>query len=129
MDTPTDRKYTREHEWLQRTGNGTARMGLTAFAARELGDVVFVELPQPGFRGEAGEAAGTVESVKAVAEFFLPVSGQVEVVNDALHDEPERLNDDPYGEGWLLDLALDDAGSLDGLLSAAEYDDFCAQEQ
>ncbi|WP_132059447.1 glycine cleavage system protein GcvH [Halorussus amylolyticus] len=122
FDVPDDRKYLESHEWVAVT-DGTAKLGITDFAQDELGDVVFVELPGEGDDLTAGEEFGVVESIKAVSDLYSPVSGTVVGVNDALADQPELVNEDPFGDGWMVELELDDEGELDDLLSADEYGD------
>jgi glycine cleavage system H protein len=122
---PPDLKYTREHEWARVEGD-RARIGITAYAQEQLGDVVFVELPKVGARVTAMKAFGVVESVKAVSDLFAPVSGEVVEVNAALPKKPETVNGDPYGEGWMIVVRLADARELDGLMTAAEYETFIA---
>ncbi|MGH3844448.1 MAG: glycine cleavage system protein GcvH [Pseudonocardiaceae bacterium] len=117
---PGDLKYTNDHEWT-RQREAVVVVGLTDHAQRQLGDIVFVELPAVGDRVEAGEAFGTVESVKAVSEVYAPVAGQVTKVNDGLSESPESLNDDPYGEGWLVEIQMATAAQPTGLLTPAEY--------
>ena len=118
---PDDLYYTREHEWLRLDGDGTATIGITHHAQEELGDIVYVELPAPETAFEAGEAMGSVESVKAVSEIFCPVAGVVTEVNAVLEAAPERINQDPYGEGWFLRVRLADESALESLLSPADY--------
>ncbi len=120
MNIPEDLQYTKSHEWVRIEGD-TATIGITDHAQDELGDVVFVELPDEGATFDAGESFGTVESVKAVSDLYTPVGGEVVEVNSSLEDAPEKINDDPYGEGWICELTLDDPGELDGLLDAAAY--------
>lgn len=122
FDVPDDHRYLESHEWV-RTDDGTARVGITDFAQDELGDVVFVELPAESDDLTAGEEFGVVESIKAVSDVYAPVSGTVTDTNDALIDEPELVNDDPYGEGWMLEVDLDDPDELDDLLDADAYRD------
>ncbi|MEK8171008.1 glycine cleavage system protein GcvH [Streptomyces sp. M19] len=129
MVTPNDRRYTREHQWVLPMGGGLARVGITAYAARRLGDLVLVELPDVQRRYGPGEEFGTVESVKAVSGLHMPVTGKVIAVNEALRDDPGAIDDDPYGEGWIVQLALSDAKELNLLLSAPEYDAACADER
>lgn len=117
MSLPEDLKYTKSHEWV-RLEDGTATVGITEHAQDELGDVVFVELPEAGTTFEAGDSFGAVESVKAVSDLYAPVGGEVVEVNEALGDTPEKINEDPYGEGWILKLRT--SGEAD-LLSAADY--------
>ena len=117
---PADRKYTQEHEWVMvDAGNGT--VGVTEFAAHELGDIVFVELPSVGSTFKQGDTVGTIESVKAVADLYLPVSGEIVAVNDAVAASPELLNSDPFGQGWLVKVKLAQPAELDALLDAAAY--------
>ena len=117
---PDDRKYTQEHEWVQVEGE-IGIVGVTDFAASELGDVVFVELPEVGAEFSQGDTVGTIESVKAVADLFLPVSGEIVEVNEAVGDSPELLNKDPLDDGWLLKVRLADASELEQLLDAGAY--------
>lgn len=121
---PDDLRYSKDHEWLRLESDGAATIGITDHAQQELGDIVFVEFPEPGTRLEANAAMGNVESVKAVSEIFCPVAGTVLGVNSTLESAPEHVNGDPYGEGWLIRLRPDDpeAAGRD-LLSAAEYRD------
>ena len=118
---PSDLRYTEEHEWV-RPGDGVCRIGITAFAQDELGEVVFVELPEVGQTFQAGEEIGTIESVKAVAEIYAPVAGEIVAVNETLDAEPEKVNNDVYGEGWLVEMRYADAAELEGLLDAASYE-------
>ena len=126
--SPDDRKYTSEHEWIkvEDAATGHARAGITDYAQDQLGDIVYFELPKAGdtivHQGKMGE----VESVKAVSDLFSPVSGQVLEVNDRLVDHPELTNEDPFGEGWLVLVAMSDVTELDGLMSADEYEAFIA---
>jgi len=122
FEIPEDLHYLDSHEWVRVTDD-TGRIGISDFAQDELGDVVFVDLPDEGEAFTAGEAFGVVESIKAVSDLYTPVSGTVTAVNDALADEPERLNTDPYGDGWLVEVNLDDESELTDLLGADEYDD------
>jgi glycine cleavage system H protein len=117
---PEDLKYTQDHEWA-RLREAVVVVGLTDHAQRQLGDVVFVELPSVGDRFEAGEAFGSVESVKAVSEVYAPVTGQVTKVNEGLSDSPETINDEPYGNGWLIEIQMANASQATELLTATEY--------
>jgi glycine cleavage system H protein len=117
---PDDLLYTREHEWA-RVENGKARVGITQFAAERLSDVVFVELPRPGSPVKYLEAFGVIESVKAVSDLYAPVSGAVTEVNAALVEQPELVNSDPYGQGWMIVVELSDPEELNKLLSVEEY--------
>ncbi|WP_354641402.1 glycine cleavage system protein GcvH [Kitasatospora camelliae] len=127
MASPEDLKYTKDHEWVRVTGD-KARVGITDFAQKQLGDVVYVELPKTGDRFEASEPFGSVESVKAVTEVYMPLTGSVTTLNDGLNDEPELVNTEPYGEGWMIEVTLSDKGQLEGLLTAAEYEDYIRAE-
>lgn len=120
MELPEDLKYTREHEWISIEGN-VATVGITDHAQHELGDVVFVELPGVGDKVEKSEALGVVESTKAVSDVYAPVSGEVAEVNDGLPDNPELINEDPYGDGWMVRITLAENADLDELMTAAEY--------
>ncbi|MEU5084306.1 MULTISPECIES: glycine cleavage system protein GcvH [Streptomyces] len=122
-NTPTDRLYSKDHEWAGIEGD-LVRIGLTDHAQRQLGDVVFVELPSVGDRFESGEPFGSVESVKAVSEVYVPVTGEVAEVNPALNDSPELVNEDPYADGWMIRLRTDGPPNTDGLLSADEYAEY-----
>ncbi|MGH8904543.1 MAG: glycine cleavage system protein GcvH [Egibacteraceae bacterium] len=124
---PDDLSYTKDHEWVRTTGD-RARVGITDHAQRQLGDVVYVELPSVGQRLDATEPFGSVESVKAVSEVYMPVSGTVAVVNETLSDSPEQVNDDPYGDGWFIEISVSNPAELDGLLTAAEYEDYIREE-
>jgi len=122
FDVPDDLRYLESHEWVQ-LDDGTARVGITDFAQDELGDVVFVELPDEGDELTPGEEFGVVESIKAVSDIYAPVSGTVTAVNESLFDQPELVNEDPFGEGWMLEVELADEGELDDLLDAEAYRD------
>ena len=122
MAIPDDLRYSKEHEWVRAEGS-RATIGITSFAADELGDIVFVELPEGGASLQQFQTFGVVESVKAVSDLFSPVSGEVVEVNEALRDAPELLNSDPFGEGWILKVELADAAELDVLMDAATYTD------
>ncbi len=124
MSVPGDLQYTKSHEWV-RTEGETATIGITEHAQDELGDVVFVELPDEGATFDAGDSFGTVESVKAVSDLYAPVGGEVVEVNSALNDAPEKINEDPYGEGWIIKLRT--SGGAD-LLSAEEYEKVLEEE-
>jgi glycine cleavage system H protein len=119
FDVPDDLRYRESHEWIDPE---TGRVGISDFAQDELGDVVFVELPGDGDALDAGAEFGVIESIKAVSDLYAPFSGEVVAVNEALFDEPELVNDDPFGEGWMLELDFDE-GDLEDLLSADEYAD------
>jgi glycine cleavage system H protein len=124
LNVPQDLQYSRSHEWV-RTEGDTATVGISDHAQDELGDVVFVELPDEGATFDAGESFGTVESVKAVSDVYAPVGGEVVEVNSSLEDAPEKINDDPYGEGWLVKLRT--SGEAD-LLSSEEYEKIVEEE-
>jgi glycine cleavage system H protein len=126
MAYPTDRKYTKEHEWIKADGN-TATVGITAYAQDSLGDIVFVETPKVGAELTAGKTFGTVESVKAVSDLYAPASGSVTEVNGELATSPENVNKDPHGS-WMLKMTLKNPQELDSLLSAADYEKFVAEE-
>ena len=128
MNFPETVRYTKEHEWLRVEGQEGV-VGITDFAQDSLGDVVFVELPAVGATLSQGQAFGVVESNKTVSDLFAPVSGRVTAVNPALRDEPERVNRDPYGEGWMIKLSLARRDDVDGLLDAEAYRAFVASEQ
>jgi len=120
MDTPDDLYYTEDHEWLQ-FEDGTAVVGITDFAQSELGDIVFVEIEPEGTELGQSDVFGTVEAVKTVSELYMPVSGTITAVNDELETAPERVNEDPYGEGWMVEIELSDDGELEDLMDAAAY--------
>lgn len=121
MEFPEDLKYTKEHEWVRNNGDGTATVGITDFAQGELGDIVFVELEPEGSEFEQDEVFGTVEAVKTVSELFSPVAGEIIELNEELEDEPELVNTDPFGKGWMVKIKMNDASDLDSLLSIDEY--------
>lgn len=121
-DLPTDLRYTEEHEYLAATDQDDVyKVGITDYAQGELGDIVFVELPEEGDSFEQGATFGTVEAVKAVSDLYMPVSGEIVAVNDALSDDPSRVNTDPYGDGWMIKVRVADPSQLDKLLDAAGY--------
>jgi glycine cleavage system H protein len=120
---PSEYLYSREHEWVRVEGE-IAVLGITEFAQKELGEVVFVELPDTGQVFDSGDELGTIESVKAVAEVYTPVAGEIVEVNDALVDDPELLNEDPHGEGWLVRLRFSSAADLKTLMNAEQYEEF-----
>jgi glycine cleavage system H protein len=127
MNIPEKLFYTKEHEWIS-VENEVGTIGITDHAQTELGDVVYVELPESGSRFTAGQALGSVESVKAVSEIYSPVSGQVVEVNSAVVDAPETLNQDPYGKGWIVRLRLDDVTELHNLMSPQDYGKYLKEE-
>jgi glycine cleavage system H protein len=118
---PEDRKYTKEHEWVVQTSEDTVRIGITDYAQEQLGDVVFVQLPPLGETTGKGDSLGEVESTKSVSDVYAPVTGEVIAVNDQLAERAELINIDPYGEGWMVELRLDDPSELDDLLDADDY--------
>ncbi|MEO8605440.1 MAG: glycine cleavage system protein GcvH [bacterium] len=128
MEFPDDLKYSREHEWVLVEGK-IATVGITAFAEQQLGDVVFVELPAVGDKVIKDEAMGVVESVKAVSDVYSPVSGTVTEVNDDLPENTELVNEDPYGDGWMVKIELSDPTDLEELMTAADYEAFVQEQQ
>lgn len=126
-NVPEDLHYSKDHEWVRVEGND-AVIGITDYAQNSLGDVVYVELPKVSDQFAANESFGSVESVKAVSEMFTPVAGEVVAVNEALGDEPEKVNEDPYGAGWMIRVRMSNPGEVDSLLTAAEYEDFTKAE-
>jgi glycine cleavage system H protein len=127
-NVPEGLYYSKDHEWLKVEGE-TGTVGITDHAQSSLGDVVYVELPKKGESFAAHDTFGSVESVKAVSELFLPVAGEVTEVNESLTDEPEKVNNDPYGAGWMLRVRLSNPGEVDSLLSAAEYEDYISESE
>jgi glycine cleavage system H protein len=127
MSYPDDRRYTKEHEWVKVEGD-LGRVGITDYAQKQLGDVVYLELPEPGRVLKSHEQFGTVESVKAVSELFSPVAGEVVTVNSALVAKPETINADPHGAAWMMEVRLADPGAVGGLMDAAGYAAFVAAE-
>jgi len=128
MECPDDLKYTREHEWLLVEGK-VATVGITDYAQEQLGDVVFVELPSVGDKVTKDEAMGVIESVKAVSDVYAPVSGVVIEVNDDLPDSTEMINEDPYGDGWMVKIELSDPTDVDDLLSSGDYEQFVSEQE
>jgi glycine cleavage system H protein len=126
---PGELKYTQDHEWVRDNGDGTVTVGITDHAQEALGDLVFVEVPQPGQEVAAGDACAVVESVKAASDVYSPLAGKITQVNEALGDAPESVNDDAYGEGWIFKLELSDAGALDGLMNASAYQQLLEQAE
>ncbi len=124
---PAQFRYSEEHEWVQAEDN-SATVGITDHAQKELGDVVFVELPKVGDKVEAGQACGTVESVKAVSEIYSPVSGEVKEVNTALAETPEWINQDPHGKAWMMKVSLSAPAPLDRLMTAEQYEEYLRKE-
>ena len=127
MATPEDNRYAKSHEYGHLEGE-VATIGITEYAQKELGDVVFVELPQVGSQLDAGDELGSIESVKAVSELFSPVSGEVVEINEALADNPALVNTDPWGDGWMIRLKVSDATEIDELMTAEEYDEYIEKE-
>ena len=127
-DTPKDLLYTKSHEWVRNEGDGTVTIGITDHAQEQLGDLVFVDLPEVGSKLSSGDDCAVVESVKAASDVYSPVSGEVVEVNEALDGSPETINEDAFGDGWMFKLKLDDAEELEGLLDADAYDALVAEE-
>ncbi len=127
MKAPDDLLYSKEHEWIQRESD-VATIGITEHAQKELGDVVFADLPEVGATFNANEAFGSVESVKAVSEVYMPISGEVVETNESLLDAPEKINDDPYGEGWIIRIRLEKSAELKALMSSQEYFKYVEEE-
>jgi glycine cleavage system H protein len=125
LSVPEELQYTKSHEWV-RTEGDNATIGITDHAQDELGDVVFVELPEVGATFDTSDSFGTVESVKAVSDLYTPVGGEILEVNEVLNDQPEKINEDPYGEGWIVKLRVSDEGSR--LLSASDYEKLLEEE-
>lgn len=121
MSFPSNLKYTKDHEWISLEGN-IATIGITDFAQRELGDIVYVDISSTGKPLSAGEVFGTVEAVKTVSDLYLPVAGTINEVNPALESAPELVNSDPYGEGWMVKMTVDNTADVDALLDAAGYE-------
>jgi len=126
-NVPEDLHYSKDHEWVRVDGD-VAIIGITDYAQNSLGDVVYVELPKAGDEFAANEPFGSVESVKAVSEVFMPIAGAIVAINEALADAPDRVNTDPYGEGWMIRIRMANPGEVDSLLTAAEYEDFTKAE-
>ena len=126
---PQDLRYTREHEWVQVTAPNTVRIGITGYAQQQLGDVVFVQLPDLGARVAAGQTLGEVESTKSVSDIYAPLDGEVSARNDDLDGAPDLINSDPYGKGWLVELAVADAAAVDALLTPADYTELTIGER
>ncbi len=127
MEFPDDLKYTREHEWVLLEDN-TVTVGITSYAEEQLGDVVFVELPAVGDKVTKDEAMGVIESVKAVSDVYAPASGTVVEINDDLPDNTEMINEDPYGDGWMVKIEINDPTDIDQLMTAAEYEQYVAEQ-
>lgn len=127
MNVPEELLYTKEHEWI-RMGDGNATIGITDFAQSELGDVVFVELPQVGDTFKANDPFGSLESVKAVSEAYMPIDGEVTQINEILLDSPEKINEAPYSDGWVIQIRPLDPDSLKELMNSTEYSNYVAEE-
>jgi len=128
MEFPEDLKYSKQHEWVLVEGN-VATIGITDFAQDQLGDIVFVELPAVGDKVSKEDAFGVVESVKAVSDVYAPLTGKVLEINDDLPDNPEILNEDPYGDGWIIKIEMTDPDEIEDLLSSEEYEEYVAEEK
>ena len=128
-DIPADLKYLETHQWVRVEADGTATVGITDFAQEQLGDVVYIGVPEVGVTVNGGEEAGVAESVKSASDVFSPVTGEVIEVNAKLEDEPEIVNEDPYGDGWMFKVKLADLGELDGLMDAEAYSEHVAAEE
>jgi glycine cleavage system H protein len=126
--TPDDLLFTKEHEWL-RIADDTGSIGISDHAQKELGEIVYIELPKPGMKFNSGESFGSVESVKAVSELFIPVSGEVVEINEELGSAPEKINEDPYGAGWMIRVRLLNQAETADLMSAEEYDEYTTEEK
>jgi len=125
---PENFRYTKEHEWVRVDGD-TATIGITNHAQQELGDIVYIDLPKPGARAEQGKTMGSVESVKAVSDIYSPISGEVTEINPSLADAPEKLNEDPHGEAWLVKIKLSNPAEVEKLMSAAQYQAYIGAEK
>jgi glycine cleavage system H protein len=121
LSTPEELRYTEEHEWIAVKDGDLVRVGITEYAQDQLGDVVFVDLPEVGSHVGSGDVFGEVESTKSVSELFAPLDGEIVAVNNAVADSPELINSDPYGEGWLIEIRLADSSTVDSLLEAEAY--------
>ena len=128
LEHPADLRYTSDHEWVRTEGDGRVRIGITAFAQNALGDVVYVSLPAVGDEVTAGDACGEVESTKSVSDVYAPLSGEIVAVNEAVAEKPELINEDPYGDGWLVRVKLSDPAEADELMDAAAYRAMLAEE-
>lgn len=128
MEYPDDFYYTKDHEWIKVQGN-TATIGITEYAQKQLGDIVYIELPEVGDRFEAGDPIGSIESVKAVSEVFCPVSGEMIEVNEKVATEPDLVNSDAHGAGWLVKIKIEDKSELDGLMDSDEYQEYIEEKE
>ncbi|MBD3371001.1 glycine cleavage system protein GcvH [Candidatus Fermentibacteria bacterium] len=120
-EIPEDLRFAETHEWVRDDGDGKFTMGITDHAQSEMGEIVMIELPSVGDQFDSGDVVGTLEAVKTAADFYAPLGGKVTEVNESLEDSPEKINQDPYGEGWLVSFESDDGEAVSGLMSAAEY--------
>ncbi|KAI5464828.1 glycine cleavage system protein H, partial [Mariannaea sp. PMI_226] len=125
----SDLKYTKEHEWLRKSGGNKYTLGITDKAQKDLGEIVYVESPEVGTSFEAEEAIGSIESVKAVAEIFIPVAAKITAINESLSDEPEQLNNDPYGDGWLVEVEVANEADVQSLLTKDQYEAFLKEDE
>jgi glycine cleavage system H protein len=128
-DIPQDLKYTQEHEWARVVEENLLRIGITAHAAEQLGDITMVELPREGDEVDQDDEFGTIESVKAVSAVYAPVAGVIEKVNEVLEDNPEYINEDPYDEGWLVEIKMSEPAQVSALMDAAAYEQFIAEQE
>jgi glycine cleavage system H protein len=128
-DYPEELRYSKDHEWLRVGADNKVQVGITKFAADQLGDVVMVELPTEGDTYSAGEMFGTIESVKSVADLFAPVSGKVTKINTPLNDTPEYVNEEPYDEGWMIEIEMTDPSEVEGLMNATAYAELVADSE
>ncbi|KEZ77559.1 glycine cleavage system protein GcvH [Salinisphaera hydrothermalis] len=128
-DIPNELSYTKSHEWVANDGDGTVTVGITEYAQGSLGDLVFVELPETGTKFAVGDPVAVVESVKAASDIYAPVDGEIVEVNEELADSPERVNEDPFGEGWLFKMTVDNTEQLSDLLDAEAYGDIVEAEE
>lgn len=128
-EVPSDLKYTRDHEWIRVEEDSVVTIGITDHAQAQLGDLVFVEVPETGLSLGAGDAAAVVESVKAASDVFAPLAGEVVAANEQLDESPELVNNDPFGEGWIYQLRIENPDALDELMSAADYEAFAESEE
>jgi len=126
MNFPTDIKYTKDHEWIRMEDDKTALIGITDFAQKELGDIVYVDITTVGNEMKAEEVFGTVEAVKTVSDLFLPVAGTILTINPLLEKQPELVNNDPYGDGWMIKLSVNDPADVEKLMNAAAYEQLVA---
>lgn len=126
MQLPEDLKYTKDHEWIKLVDDNTAVIGITDFAQRELGDIVYVDIPHKGKMLKAEDVFGTVEAVKTVSDLFLPIAGTITEVNAALSNKPELVNTDPFGEGWMIKVSIENPSKIDSLMDAATYSQLIA---